>query len=73
MQWINNTRQTSQDSVNYSGVEERSVTFKGRPLMCQSYKYFEMSHLGKMASGQRCGDKSEPEKNLKRKAGSLVF
>jgi len=54
-------------------VEERSVTFKGRPLMCQSYKYFEMSHLGKTASGQICDDKSEPAKNLERKDGSLVF
>lgn len=73
MQRINNARRTSLDSINYTGVEERSVTFKGRPLMCQSYKYFEMSHLGKTASGQSRGDKSEPEKNQERKDGSLVF
>lgn len=64
---------TSWDSINYTGVEEWSVTFRGKPLMCQSYKYFEMSHLGKTASGQSLGDKSEAEKDQERKDGSLVF
>ncbi len=27
-----------------------SVTFRGKPLMCQSYKYLEMSHLAETAS-----------------------
>lgn len=41
--------------------------------MCQSYKYFEMSHLGKTACDHGQGDKSEPEKNLKKKMALWYF
>lgn len=60
-------------STNYNSGEEWLAATKRRPLMCRSYKYFEMSHLGKTASDHGRGDKSEPEKNLERKDGSLVF
>lgn len=60
-------------SANYNREEEYLAAIKGRPLICRSYKYFEMSHLGKTASDHGQGDKSEPEKNLERKDGSLVF
>lgn len=60
-------------STNYNSEEEWFAAIKRRPLMCWSYKYFEMSHLGKTASNHGRGDKSEPEKNLEKKDGSLVF
>ena len=37
-------------STNCNSEEEWLAAIKRRPLICRSYKYFEMSHLGKTAS-----------------------
>lgn len=47
--------------------EQRSVTFRGKPLMCQSYKYLEMSHLAETVQSAPLISSRGP------KDGSLVF
>lgn len=73
MRWKKNKTQCIRGFTNYNSEEEWLAAIKRRSLICRSYKYFEMSHLGKTASDRGQGDKSEPEKNLERKDGSLVF